>query len=120
MELGGGWCGKWLVPVSVGVVGACAVIAVQHVIVLASRKRHEALLASMLPKKVIKHLAKAKGPSRFAEGFDEVTIFFSDIVGFTTLASQLTPMQVVQLLDDLYHIYDAVASKYNVYKVRLL
>ena len=49
-----------------------------------------------------------------------MTIFFSEIVGFTTLAAQLTPMQVVKLLDDLYHIYDAVANKYNIYKVCMI
>jgi len=53
------------------------------------------------------------------ELFPEASVFFSDIVSFTTLASNSTPMQVVTMLNDLYLMFDSTLAKFNVYKVSL-
>ncbi|ULU08560.1 hypothetical protein L3Y34_019631 [Caenorhabditis briggsae] len=81
----------------------------------AEKKKADVLLGRMLPKQVAERLKQ--GQTVEPEGFDSVTVFFSDVVKFTQLSQKCSPFQVVNLLNDLYSNFDAIIEEHGVYKV---
>jgi class 3 adenylate cyclase len=69
-----------------------------------------------------RHIAEALRDGRTveAEHRDVVTIFFSDIVGFTNISSELEPRKVASLLDRLYTKLDELSRKHDVFKVETI
>ncbi|KAK0063209.1 guanylate cyclase soluble subunit beta-2, partial [Biomphalaria pfeifferi] len=78
----------------------------------------ETLLHQMLPRKVANALTH--GQKVEAEKFDQVTILFSDIVTFTNIAAACSPMDIVNMLNDMYQRFDQRTSQHNVYKVETI
>ena len=69
-----------------------------------------------------KHIAELlKGGHRPPiEELAEVSVFFTDIVGFTVISSTLSPSQVASMLDRLYCKFDVLIAAYDLYKVSIL
>lgn len=81
-------------------------------------EQNEGLLHEVFPK----HVAKAllEGRKVEADRVDMATMFFSDIVGFTTISEQLTPDQVSDMLDRLYLKFDSLSLKHKVFKIETM
>ncbi|VDL89450.1 unnamed protein product [Schistocephalus solidus] len=82
------------------------------------KHKTEDLIAKMLPLSVAQALVT--GNPVDPEAFESVTIYFSDIVGFSLISAKSTPLQIVNLLNDIYTTFDATIEKFDVYKVETI
>jgi adenylate cyclase len=84
----------------------------------AQYERSEALLANMLPASIAERL-KEPDRSVIADKYDEASVLFADIVGFTERASSTAPADLVQFLDRLYGAFDALVDKHGLEKIKV-
>ena len=82
-----------------------------------SLKREKALLEELLPEHAAEDLRKGRTVEPMIH--PNVTIFFSDVVGFTNICKNLYPWEVIAMLNRLYSVMDFLAKKFKLFKVRL-
>ena len=76
------------------------------------------LLRRMLPEGVISRLMS--GQQMIAESMENITVLFSDVVSFTSLASQVPTTELIIMLNELFSRFDALCDKYGCYKVETI
>jgi class 3 adenylate cyclase len=82
------------------------------------RQRSERLLLNILPASIAARLKQSQGV--IADGFPDVTVLFADIVNFTPLSQGITPAAVVQLLDELFSVFDQLAQRHGLEKIKTI
>jgi adenylate cyclase len=79
--------------------------------------RSEALLANILPAGIAERL-KDRSNSVIADKYDDASILFADIAGYTERASDTAPEELVAFLDDLYTSLDTLVTRHGLEKVK--
>jgi adenylate cyclase len=80
--------------------------------------RSDRLLLNILPRSIADRLKSGEG--RIVNSFDEVTVLFADLVGFTTLSAQIPPARLVCLLDQIFSAFDALADQHGLEKIKTI
>ncbi len=84
----------------------------------AEKERADALLHAILPGQVVARLNG--GETVIADRFDSVSILFADLVGFTPVAAQTSPVELVQRLDRIFGEFDRLAAQHGVEKIKTI
>jgi len=85
---------------------------------LRARRESDALLLNVLPTTIADRL-KA-GERVIADHFDEVSVLFADVVGFTRMSEAKPPSEVVELLNDLFTDFDRLADQFGLEKIKTI
>jgi adenylate cyclase len=82
------------------------------------RQQADRLLVNILPHRIAQRL---KGGARtIAESLDQVSVLFADLVDFTAASSQMTPRQLVKLLNEVFSMFDQLAEFHRLEKIKTI
>ena len=84
------------------------------------REKSERLLLNVLPARIAEILKDDTQTSTIADNFDAVSVLFADVVGSTQLTVELSPQNMVELLNDVFSYFDTLVEKYNLEKIRTI
>jgi len=82
------------------------------------QQKSEELLLNILPREIAVIL---KNESRtIADQYDQASVLFADMVGFTPLSAKIPPVEMVELLNEIFSFFDSLLDKYGVEKIRTI
>ena len=85
----------------------------------AEKNRSENLLLNILPKEIAKELTEH--PERtIAKEYPNVTVLFTDIVGFTKISGEMTAEEVVTMLNKMFTMFDERAQREGIEKIKTI
>jgi class 3 adenylate cyclase len=93
-------------------------IFLQKQIIKRELQRSEDLLLNILPSSIAERLKH--NPGTIADGFKSVTILFADLVNFTALAQDVSPIKLVEVLDNIFTGFDTLVEKYRLEKIKTI
>ena len=87
-------------------------------VIYRGKKQSDHLLLNILPREIAEEL-KSTGQAK-ATKFENVTVMFTDFKGFTEIAEQLTPEQLVGLVNECFSSFDRIALKHGIEKIKTI
>jgi PAS domain S-box-containing protein len=84
----------------------------------AEQEKSERLLLNILPKAIADRLKQSHGV--IADSFESVTVLFADIVNFTRMSSELSPQDLVDLLNLIFSNFDTLCEIYGLEKIKTI
>lgn len=84
----------------------------------AEQEKSERLLLNILPKVIADQLKQNSG--YLAERFEDATVLFADIVGFTPMSARISPEELVNLLNEIFSTFDQLAEQYDLEKIKTI
>jgi adenylate cyclase len=97
---------------------ALAALDREHRALALEQAKSERLLLNVLPEVIASRLKESEGV--IADGFEDVTVLFADIAGFTPLAARLSPEELVRMLDGLFGEFDTIAERHGLEKIKTI
>jgi adenylate cyclase len=110
----------WFFVLNVGAVIAIAFALLYHFVVQRNffQERSEMLLLNILPKEISEALKANQQP--IATQYQDTSILFADVVEFTPMAATMTPMRLVDLLNEVFQCFDDLVEKYDLEKIKTI
>jgi class 3 adenylate cyclase len=90
----------------------------QHALLADEQKKSERVLFNVLPTNIAQRLKNNQG--LIADGYADVTVMFADLVNFTQLTEQMSPEQMVGLLNTVFSGFDEMSEKYGLEKIKTI
>lgn len=82
------------------------------------QEKSEKLLLNILPKPIADRLKR--GARTIADHFPDVTVLFSDLVGFTKLSTHITASELVEKLNEIFLAFDMLAEAHGLEKIKTI
>jgi len=95
-----------------------AQVDASHQEIRLERDRSERLLLNILPPAIAERLKRNE--VNIAQGHADVTVMVADIVGFTRMTEEISPVETVKILNDVFSIFDDIADQYHVEKIKTI
>ncbi len=89
-----------------------------YLLLKTEQEKSERLLLNVLPKEIAPILKDNN--QTIAEHFESASILFADVVGFTPLSAEMTPSEMVELLNEIFSYFDTLVEKYDLEKIRTI
>ncbi|MGA8902780.1 adenylate/guanylate cyclase domain-containing protein [Bradyrhizobium sp.] len=110
----------WFFVLNIGAVIAIAFALLYYFVFQRNffQERSEMLLLNILPREISEALKANQQP--IAAQYEDASILFADVVEFTSMAATMTPMRLVDLLNEVFQCFDDLVEKYDLEKIKTI